>query len=126
MMRLRCHRPASRLRSDAGAGTVLMVSVAMLAITLVAIVVPVTALLIGWQQLAATADSAALAAADTLRGLRPGEPCAVAERVAAANSATVGGCIPEPEAISVSVTATVLGVGIEVTARAGAPWLRVP
>ncbi|MGH1978096.1 Rv3654c family TadE-like protein [Rothia sp. L_38] len=41
---------------------------------------------------AAAADVAALAAADAARGLTPGEPCAVAERLALANGAQLGGC----------------------------------
>ncbi|MDY6051231.1 MAG: Rv3654c family TadE-like protein [Rothia sp. (in: high G+C Gram-positive bacteria)] len=41
---------------------------------------------------AGAADLAALAAADAARGLTPGEPCAVAEHVAQANGAQLGGC----------------------------------
>lgn len=43
-------------------------------------------------QAATAADLSALAAADTVRGLRAGDPCAVAGEVAARNGAALAGC----------------------------------
>ena len=86
-------------------------------------------------QAAAAADLAALAAADTARGLRPGDPCTVAADVARANHASLAECTVEPDGITVRVAASVpvgfSALGLELhqataKARAGAPPLERP
>jgi secretion/DNA translocation related TadE-like protein len=46
------------------------------------------------QRAAAAADLAALAAADSARGLKPGVPCTVAAEVALQNKARLTSCVP--------------------------------
>ncbi len=86
-------------------------------------------------QAASAADLSALAAADTARGLRPGEPCKVAALLAQSNGAQLASCTVEPDGQSVRVTTHVpvgfRAMGIELylaesQARAGAPPLDAP
>jgi len=86
-------------------------------------------------QSARAADLAALAGADTARGLNAGDPCTVAEQVAARNGAvmeecTVGGEFPDEVRVSVSRSASIAGLPGQLTfpqlratadARAGPP-----
>jgi secretion/DNA translocation related TadE-like protein len=67
----------------------------------------------------AAADLAALAAADVLVGRSPGAPCDVAERIAAANHASLIGCEPEGAEVVVRVAVPYGGLASEVAARAG-------
>lgn len=81
---------------------------------------------------AAAADLAALAGADTARGLRSGEPCDVARTLAQANYASLESCVVETDGQTVMVSAkvpvSIHGLGLELyvataKARAGAPPL---
>lgn len=105
---------------DRGAGSALLVGVvsvvALAGLTLVGASVG----LARGQQLTAAADAAALAAGDVLLGWVAGEPCAAAARVAAAHSAWVLDCTSEGLTVTVRVGASILGLGVERTARAGA------
>ena len=77
------------------------------------------------------ADLAALAAADTARGLREGEPCAVAVQIAGSNGAGVEHCaLQGGQVVQVSVSLpvgfTFAGLNVyqaRATARAGPPPL---
>ncbi|WP_246226802.1 Rv3654c family TadE-like protein [Rathayibacter agropyri] len=72
---------------------------------------------VGHQRAVAAADASALAAADVGSGLVPGEPCAEAERVAAAGGASVLTCTFEGSVASVQVA-----VGpLRARSRAGPP-----
>lgn len=78
---------------------------------------------------ATAADLAALAAADTARGLNSGDPCTVASEVALANGAELTGCSPHPHrpgTVDVRVAVDVRGVfgfvgSAQGLARAGPP-----
>lgn len=109
-------------------------SVASVGLVAVLVVLAVTLAGLGGviaaNHLAATAaDLAALAAADTARGLRNGEPCAVADEVATANGAELVGCAAHPQrpgTVDVRVAVDVRGVfgfvgAAEGIARAGPP-----
>lgn len=72
------------------------------------------------QRLAGAADAAALAGGDALLGWVPGEPCAVASRVAEANRARVSECVVDGLELVVTVSGAALGLPIERAARAGA------
>lgn len=67
----------------------------------------------------AAADSAALAAADTLLW-REGEPCDSAERLAAAHGAQLLNCACEGLDCKVTARLTALGIPLTASARAGA------
>ena len=73
------------------------------------------------QQLAHAADAAALAGGDVLLGWVPGEPCAAAERLAAAHEAAVSSCRIDGDTVLVVVGGPVLGIRVERSARAGPP-----
>lgn len=105
---------------DRGAGSVLVVG--LIGVVVVAGLALVTAGvgLARGQQLSGAADAAALAAADVLLGWVAGEPCAVATRVAAAHDARLVDCSSEGLAVTVRVRASILGIVVERTARAGA------
>lgn len=106
--------------SDSGAGTVLIVG--LVTVVLIAGLALVTAGvgLARGQQLSGAADAAALAAADVLLGWVAGDPCAAATRVAAAHDARLIHCSSDGLAVTVRVGASILGLPIERTARAGA------
>ncbi|ALU40789.1 hypothetical protein AS188_14720 [Kocuria flava] len=97
-----------RGRHDRGSGTVHVLGLtAVLAVLLLAV------LLLAQAGAAAhragrAADLAALAAADTARGLAPGDPCGTAQRVARQNGAELVLCrLVEPERVVVDVRTTV-------------------
>ncbi|WP_263970123.1 Rv3654c family TadE-like protein [Zafaria cholistanensis] len=90
---------------------------------------------------ATAADLAALAAADTARGLRPGEPCAVAAATAQRNGALLDRCEQSGDGGNIVDVWTSTpfgsgwqwldGVGIAATGRARAgppprPWIPQP
>lgn len=58
-------------------------------------------------QAGTAADLAALAAADTARGLRPGTPCTVAEALSRANGAVLEECHIETPGDTVRITVSV-------------------
>jgi secretion/DNA translocation related TadE-like protein len=108
-------------RGDTGAGSALVVGlVAVVAITGVALLGAGSALVRG-QQLTAAADAAALAAADVLLGWAPGDPCAAAERVAAAHEVRLSACAAEGLSMIVRVETGILGLTVSRSARAGPP-----
>ncbi|MBM3715268.1 Rv3654c family TadE-like protein [Microbacterium enclense] len=73
------------------------------------------------QRLAGTADAAALAAADTVSGAVPGDPCTAAERVAAAGGARLDACELDGLVATVTVGSAYGGIPLDARARAGPP-----
>ena len=75
------------------------------------------------QRAAGAADAAALAAADAASGAvtTAEQPCALAERVAPAASATLTGCVLEGFVATVGVQAAYAGLAAVSRARAGPP-----
>lgn len=111
----------ARMRDETGAGGVLA-----LAIVGVTLVCALTALGLGSalaarQRVVAAADASALAAADTLLGVAPGDPCALAAEVAAAHRVTLTDCVLEGAEARVTMGASVFGLPISVESRAGPP-----
>jgi secretion/DNA translocation related TadE-like protein len=72
-------------------------------------------------RIALAADLASLAGADVALGWAPGEPCAVADRVAAANRAPLAQCTIDGLDLVVTATGSALGVPIQRSSRAGPP-----
>ena len=124
-----------RLRNGQGSGTVMATALVVVALLIAGAVLAWVAATRAAMQAASAADMSALAAADTARGLRPGEPCTVAAQLAQSNGAQLASCTVEPGGESVRV-ATYVPVGFramgvelyqaEARARAGAPPLDAP
>lgn len=109
------------LRSEHGAGSVLAVATVAGLFCITAMLVPLYSVLTKKQALAGAADASALAAADVRVGLEPGEPCAVAARVASANGGSLTTCSVDGLVVTVVVSATVVGFAVGVAATAGPP-----
>lgn len=78
-------------------------------------------LLVARHALAATADSAALAAADAAVGLRAGPPCDAASALAEAQAAGLDACRVEGDTVTVRVSRGVGLVPLAAVATAGQP-----
>jgi len=114
----------NRGSTDRGAATPLAVGVIAAMAVLATLLLGLGAALADASRLAHTADSAALAAADTLLGWNAGEPCEVASQLAARHGARVAACTVDELSVVVTVTRSILALPIERSARAGAADLR--
>lgn len=110
---------------ERGSGTVLVLGIALVLLLLFGTVLLLLQSAVAAGRAAAAADLSALAAADTVRGLRAGNPCAVAEEVAGRNKGHLAGCEVNAGNRSVQVT---IEVGVALLpwpatgqARAGPP-----
>lgn len=104
-----------------GAGSVLTVGLVAVVAAIAAIALPVYAGLSTRQAVAAAADAAALAAADTVSGLAAGYPCENADRVAAAGDAAIVACAIDGATVTVTAARSILGIGVTSSATAGPP-----
>lgn len=90
--------------ADAGSGTVLGLILALTAVFLMGVVLALGQAAILTERAGGAGDLAALAAADTARGLRVGEPCEAAQEIAELNGAELTGCtVIDPERTTVDV-----------------------
>ncbi|MDO4898353.1 MAG: hypothetical protein Q3965_03495 [Rothia sp. (in: high G+C Gram-positive bacteria)] len=122
-----------RLRAGAerGSNTVTSMGLACLLLLLGVTVAGLIGVVTANHRAATAADLAALAAADTARGLRSGDACAVAGQVAAENQAQLTGCAPHtstPGVVDVRLEVAITGPfsflgSAEGLARAGPPGL---
>lgn len=122
-------------RTEEGSGTVLVLGIIAALLVVLTLVQVLTAVAVAKGQAARAADLAALAGADTARGLNVGDPCAAAEQVAVRNGAAmeeclVGGAHPTEVRVSVSRSAAVSVLPVQLslpqlraaaTSRAGPP-----
>ncbi len=107
--------------SDRGSGSILGVAILAGVLCLAALLLPLAGVVSSRARVAAAADAAALAAADVASGILPGVPCEAAERVAAANGATVSDCEVNDLVVTVRAATTTLGFVVRATATAGPP-----
>lgn len=77
---------------ERGSGTVLAGGLAIVIIVAMALMLLLAQSAVMAGRAAAAADLGALAGADALRGLTPGDPCAVAAEVAARHDAVLSSC----------------------------------
>ncbi|WP_223841185.1 MULTISPECIES: Rv3654c family TadE-like protein [unclassified Candidatus Sulfotelmatobacter] len=84
--------PAEHGHPDEGSGTVHGMSIAVLMCAMLIVILLLGQAGISMHRAAKAADLAALAAADTARGLASGVPCDVARAVAAENGAVMDHC----------------------------------
>lgn len=89
-------------QTDAGAASILVLAVLMVALVLVGGVGGLSGVVLARHRATAAADLAALAGADVLAGRAPGDACAAAAEVAGANGARLGSCAPEGADLLVS------------------------
>lgn len=82
-----------RWRSDRGSSTILAVSLGAAALSLVTGLGLASQAFLAHAQADGTADLAAIAAADAMRGITPGDPCEIAQQTADHGGAKVIECI---------------------------------
>lgn len=87
----------------------------------VLLLAPVYNLLSARSRATASADAAALAAADAAIGRTPGFPCDLAGLVAGANGVAVTDCQVDGVIVTVRVSIDILGFPVTATATAGPP-----
>lgn len=121
-------RPRSPEKSEEGSGTVLAVGIVAALLILAVVIVGFAGVSVANRRAAQAADLSALAAADALRGITPGDPCEVAAHVAHDNNAKLLGCAlaDRPETVDIRVSSAVHGPfaflgDAHGTSRAGAP-----
>jgi secretion/DNA translocation related TadE-like protein len=106
---------------EAGSGSLLALSIAAVLAAVLVSCVPLSYGLTVRAGVAGAADVSALAAADVAAGILSGEPCAVAQRVAASNGCVLAHCGVDGSVVSVSTSRTFLGVPLVASATAGPP-----
>lgn len=106
---------------DDGAGSVLAIGLVATAAMLTVAVLGAGAALTARQRIVGAADAAALAAADGASGAVAGEPCALADRVAAANRAALTVCSLDGLIATVAVSGSAAGLPVTVRSTAGPP-----
>ncbi|MGO1192335.1 MAG: Rv3654c family TadE-like protein [Nesterenkonia sp.] len=104
-------RPQADAQSaEQGSGTVVTLGIIAALLLVLALVHALSAAVVAKGHAARAADLAALAGADTARGLHVGDPCTVAEQVAVRNGADMEECIvggEYPGEVRVSVSRSV-------------------
>jgi secretion/DNA translocation related TadE-like protein len=109
----------ARLTSDAGAGGVLALAIVAATLVCALAVAALGSALVVRQRLVAAADAAALAAADTLLGVVPGDPCTRARELAEAHRVGLEVCTVAGAEARITVGSSVLGLPVSAEARAG-------
>lgn len=115
----RTDKSFSELRTETGAGTVLALAVVGLSVSMLILSQALAFNLISNLRLQATADSIAVAAADSLRGLSLGFPCDVAAEMSAANMANLVECRIVGLEVFITVHSDAVGIVLIAKARAG-------
>ena len=106
-------------RAERGSGSVLVVALVAATVAVTGMLLPVAGALVVRHRVAAAADSAALAAADTASGLVPGYPCEAASTAARLARATLADCALNGAVAVVAVSERYLVFDIVARARAG-------
>ena len=111
----------TKRRAEEGAGSVLVLGVAAVALVLCGLLIPLYMALAANRTVAGAADAAALAAADAASGALPGYPCELAGLIASRNGTRLTGCAVEDTTASVTVAGDLFGLPLAASARAGPP-----
>lgn len=107
------------VRSENGSGSVLALGILAVAVGMFALLQLLAVTLHQNRINEVAVDTAAIAAADSLRGLSTGYPCEVAERIAHINGANLTACRIVGFEVSLRVQSETLGIVLSATARAG-------
>ncbi len=110
-----------RRHSDRGSGGALVLGLVGGLISVIVAVLPLGAAVATARRASAASDAAALAAADTLLGVVPGDPCGWAARVATAHDVALTGCRVDGVEAVVTVRTAFGALPVESSSRAGAP-----
>jgi secretion/DNA translocation related TadE-like protein len=108
-------------RDEAGAGSVLGLSLILGIATLALGSLSVYSALPQRHALQAAADSASLAGANAASGRIQGYPCDLAAQAAALNGAELDSCELQGLEVTVQVSGAVLGITVSIASRAGPP-----
>ena len=109
------------MRDDRGAGAVLALALVAVTVIVALAVLALAAGLAVRQQTIGAADAASLAAADAASGAVAGDPCAAAERVAAATLAVVTRCRIDGLVATIEVSRRFGPVPVTARSTAGPP-----
>ncbi|MDQ1544451.1 MAG: hypothetical protein QOK08_2089 [Actinomycetota bacterium] len=109
------------MRADEGSGSLLGVAIIGSLVAVVLMTLPLYMGLSARESVARAADASALAGADVTAGISPGVPCALAGSVARANHVSLAGCEVDGLVVTVTTTATILGLPLVASASAGPP-----
>ena len=110
-------RPSPRFINDRGAGTVIAVSLVAVIAGLLAFIFAATNRFLEQTRLSALADNAAIAGADSLRGLIAGAPCDVAGNLVLSGNARIISCSINQTDLLIELERN----GLTAHARAGEP-----
>lgn len=111
--------PSRPVPADRGSATVLVVASMAVLVTVTATLVGAAAVRVGAVRASGAADAGALAAAAALVALVDGEPCDAAARVVAADRADLDRCDLDGASAVVAVRLRIGPVGLTASARAG-------
>lgn len=106
-------------RDDRGSGSIFSLALGSAVMLIAATLLGVLALYAVRHAVITAADSAALAAAETVAGLAPGDPCGHAEALAQRAGATLAACTRGGADVTVTVERRIWGLKLRATARAG-------
>ena len=106
---------------DDGAGAPLVIGIVAGVVIVTVTALPLLSAHADRRALAGVADAAALAAADTASGALAGVPCEAAQSVAELGGAVLSRCEIDGAIATIGVSRQLLGVTVEVRARAGPP-----
>lgn len=107
--------------TDRGSGSVLALALVATVVVVALAALSLGAGLVTRQRVVGAADAAALVAADALRGLIPGVPCELADRVVRSNGAALEECSGDGYVATVAVSGSWLGLPLRAAASAGPP-----
>jgi secretion/DNA translocation related TadE-like protein len=106
---------------ETGAGTVLGILVIGSLAAVLGMTLPLYMGLAVRESVVGSADASALAGADVAAGIAPGLPCEVAGVVASANRVSLASCNADGLVITVTTSASFLGLPLHASATAGPP-----
>ena len=112
-------RVRANYRADRGSGTILAIGLIFAILGIMTLVLAVGYQSLEANRLQATADAAAIAGDDALRGLNTGFACQVAEVITQSDGATLDRCRIVETDIYISVYQHYTGIVLEAKSRAG-------
>lgn len=108
-----------KFRDDAGAGTILAVGLIGATLALFMSTALLANIWLQQLQLQQSAETAAISAADSLRGLSTGYPCEVAKQIAGLNMAKLVECRIVGFEVYIKVRSNAMGIVLNAEALAG-------
>ena len=109
----------ANFRADRGSGTILAIGLIFTILGIMTLVLAVGYQSLEQRRLQSTADAAAIAGDDALRGLNTGFACQIAGVIAKAAGATLDRCRIVESDIYISVCQRTMGIVLEARARSG-------